>query len=31
MRFTPHLYQQFCVNKLLNDPYVGLMLDMGLG
>lgn len=31
MRFMPHPYQAYCIEKLIADPYVGLMLDMGLG
>lgn len=31
MRFVPHSYQQFAIDRILNDPAVGLFLDMGLG
>lgn len=31
MRFQPHPYQQYCIDRLIRDPFVGLMLDMGLG
>lgn len=31
MKFEPHNYQQFCIDKLLELPAVGLFLDMGLG
>lgn len=31
MKFIPHNYQQFCVDKLLELPAAGLFLDMGLG
>lgn len=31
MKFNPHNYQQYCIGKLVTDPYVGLLLDMGLG
>lgn len=31
MRFEPHDYQQFCIEKLLELPAAGLFLDMGLG
>mgnify|MGYP000788232503 CR=1 FL=1 len=31
MRFQPHAYQQFCINKILQTKKVGLFLDMGLG
>lgn len=31
MKFVPHSYQRYCVNRLLADPSLGLFLDMGLG
>lgn len=31
MRFDPHPYQQYAVDKILHTPAVGLLLDMGLG
>lgn len=31
MKFTPHPYQQYCIDRVVTDPYIGLMLDMGLG
>lgn len=31
MKFVPHAYQSYCINRLLTDEAVGLMLDMGLG
>lgn len=31
MRFQPHPYQRYCIDRLIQDPFVGLMLDMGLG
>ncbi len=31
MEFKPHAYQQYCVDKLMQLPYAGLFLDMGLG
>lgn len=31
MNFVPHQYQQYCVNRIVQDPAVGLFLDMGLG
>ena len=31
MRFTPHPYQKYCVDRIVNDKAVGLYLDMGLG
>lgn len=31
MEYKPHPYQQYCYNRILNDPALGLFLDMGLG
>jgi superfamily II DNA or RNA helicase len=31
MKFIPHPYQQYCIDRLAQDPAVGLLLDMGLG
>lgn len=31
MIFTPHPYQQYCIDAILRLPSVGLFLDMGLG
>lgn len=31
MRFVPHAYQRYCINRLITDDAVGLFLDMGLG
>lgn len=31
MKFVPHSYQQFCIDRLLELPAAGLFLDMGLG
>lgn len=31
MKFTPHNYQQYCIDRLLQEPSLGLFLDMGLG
>ncbi|MCI9600515.1 MAG: DEAD/DEAH box helicase [Lachnospiraceae bacterium] len=31
MRFVPHAYQRYCINRLIVDDAVGLFLDMGLG
>lgn len=30
-QFSPHGYQQYCIDCILGIPYVGLWLDMGLG
>jgi SNF2 family DNA or RNA helicase len=29
--FTPHPYQAYCIQRIINDPAVALWLDMGLG
>lgn len=31
MIFKPHAYQKYCINRLIADPALGLLLDMGLG
>lgn len=31
MRFIPHDYQKFAIEKLMELPEAGLFLDMGLG
>lgn len=31
MRFQPHAYQKYCVNRIISSNAVGLFLDMGLG
>lgn len=31
MRFVPHRYQQYAIDRIVSDPAVGLFLDMGLG
>lgn len=31
MKFMPHDYQFYCIDKILNNEAVGLFLDMGLG
>jgi SNF2 family DNA or RNA helicase len=31
MKFIPHSYQRYCINRLINDNALGLFLDMGLG
>lgn len=31
MKFVPHSYQRYCINRLLTDCALGLLLDMGLG
>ena len=29
--FIPHNYQQYCIDRIISDPAIGLFLDMGLG
>lgn len=29
--FIPHLYQQYCIDRICTDPAIGLFLDCGLG
>lgn len=31
MIFKPHNYQKYCIDRLINEPALGLFLDMGLG
>lgn len=31
MKFVPHDYQKYCINRLVAEPALGLFLDMGLG
>jgi len=31
MKFIPHGYQRYAINRLLSDPVTGLFLGMGLG
>ena len=31
MKFRPHGYQAYCINRILEDENLGLFLDMGLG
>lgn len=31
MKFKPHNYQKYCIDKVVNTEKVGLLLDMGLG
>ena len=31
MKFIPHNYQVHCIQKLVEEPYAGLFLEMGLG
>lgn len=31
MKYKPHNYQSYCIQRIINDSAVGLFLDMGLG
>ncbi len=31
MKFIPHTYQRYCINRAITDANLGLLLDMGLG
>lgn len=31
MKFTPHPYQRYAVERIIQDPAIGLFQDMGLG
>ncbi len=31
MNYKPHEYQEYCENRIIDLPAVGLFLDMGLG
>ncbi len=31
MKYIPHPYQAYCIERVINDPALGLFLDMGLG
>ena len=31
MKFIPHEYQRYCIDKIVGLQRVGLFLDMGLG
>lgn len=31
MKYIPHSYQRYCINRLITDETLGLFLDMGLG
>ena len=31
MKYIPHAYQKYCIERLLTDEAIGLLLDMGLG
>lgn len=31
MKFIPHEYQKYCIDRAITDNNIGLLLDMGLG
>lgn len=31
MKFVPHEYQKYCIDRMISGDKLGLMLDMGLG
>ena len=31
MKFIPHDYQRYCINRMILESHLGLLLDMGLG
>lgn len=31
MKFIPHSYQRYAIERIISDPALGLFLDMGLG
>ena len=31
VKFIPHSYQKYCIDRMIADPVLGLFLDMGLG
>lgn len=31
MKFMPYPYQQFCIDSVIYNHAIGLLLDMGLG
>ncbi|MEG0785153.1 MAG: SNF2-related protein, partial [Christensenella sp.] len=31
MKYVPHNYQSYCQDRIIEMPYIGLFLDMGLG
>lgn len=31
MKFIPHPYQAYAIERILEQPAIGLFLDMGLG
>lgn len=31
MKFIPHEYQEYAIDRILDTPYIALFLEMGLG
>jgi hypothetical protein len=31
MKFIPHKYQEHAIQRIIDTPYIGLFLEMGLG
>lgn len=31
MKFIPHSYQRYAIERMISEPALGLFLDMGLG
>ena len=31
MKFIPHSYQRYTIDRIVSTPYLGLFLEMGLG
>lgn len=31
MKFVPHSYQRYCIERMIREPFLGLFQDMGLG
>lgn len=31
MKFIPHDYQRYAIERMITDPYLGLFQEMGLG
>jgi len=31
MFFNPHNYQAYCIQRMIDEPFLGAWLDMGLG
>lgn len=31
MKFIPHEYQRYATERILDTPYIALLLEMGLG